>query len=167
MIFNNAAGLQDDAESAALLAVGENQGWKCGTTKLFLKDEVRYLLESALNGLREKKATAVQAAIRGKLAHTYAKKRKSARDKIQEHILIYITRKRWRDTIEKNAATHKLIVIRIQRRFRSKRQRETFMKYIHRRTYSAVIIQTAFRRHWAFEALSRNLFRRREARLRL
>mmetsp|Transcript_32935 Transcript_32935/g.38768 ORF Transcript_32935/g.38768 Transcript_32935/m.38768 type:complete len:135 (+) Transcript_32935:1270-1674(+) len=90
-IFNKAAGLNtEDPEIAAILAVGDNQAWKCGVTKLFIKDEARYAIEATLNKLRDLKATRIQTALRGKFARNYAARRLAARTVIQEWILKWI-----------------------------------------------------------------------------
>lgn len=50
MIFQKAGEICTDAEESKLLSQGE--GWRCGVTKLFMKDETRYILEATLNRLR-------------------------------------------------------------------------------------------------------------------
>ena len=163
-IFNAAASLSDP-ETAAILAAGESQGWKCGVTKLFIKDEARFAIEAALNKLRTLKATMVQATVRRVMAKLRAQKRKKARDIIQDKILAYIQRKRWRDNLMNYAGKFTAIVIRIQQRFRFKRRREQIMAYFRVRKNAVLKIQRAWRRMWAFEKLVKNLNRRREARL--
>jgi len=64
-IFTKAAALNDGNE-AKILAIGEDQGWRCGVTKLFIKDEARYALEATLNKIKSNKATKLQAVMRGK-----------------------------------------------------------------------------------------------------
>ena len=88
-IFNAAASLSDP-EAASLLAAGENQGWKCGVTKLFIKDEARFAIEAALNKLRTLKATMIQSTIRRVMAKLRAQKRLKARGIILEKIWAYI-----------------------------------------------------------------------------
>ena len=48
--FNKAAQVHKDEQTVALLAAGESQGWQCGQTKLFIKDEARFAMESAVAG---------------------------------------------------------------------------------------------------------------------
>jgi|ERR1719237_520144 len=54
-IFTKAAEVNSatDPEIAAILKPGDTQAWKCGVTKLFIKDEARYALEATVNKLRE------------------------------------------------------------------------------------------------------------------
>lgn len=81
LVFNKAAEL-NEPETAKLLAVGEGQGWRCGVTKLFIKDEVRFAMEATLNKVRQNKATLVQAAIRRKIAKRIYQTRLNARTKV-------------------------------------------------------------------------------------
>ena len=71
-IFNKAASVNTDEQTKALLAVGDGQGWQCGVTKLFVKDEARFALESTLNMVRASMAVKVQSAMRSKIARTLA-----------------------------------------------------------------------------------------------
>ena len=103
---------------------GEHQGWQCGVTKLFIKDEVRFAMESALNRCRTDKATLLQSALRRKIGLRIYKERLTARTTIQRMVMNYISRKRWRDSIMKYASKFLEIVVRIQQRFRFKRRRE-------------------------------------------
>lgn len=60
-IFSKAAELnaESDHDVAQILAPGETQAWKCGVTKLFIKDSARFALESTLNKHRTVMATAI------------------------------------------------------------------------------------------------------------
>lgn len=58
-VFVRAADLTDDEHTKSLITPGPQQGWQCGVTKLFIKDEVRFAMESALNRCRSDKATLV------------------------------------------------------------------------------------------------------------
>ena len=58
-IFQRASTMVTDDEDLKLLTVGEQQGWQCGITKLFMKDDLRFVMEASLNRLRQVKATAV------------------------------------------------------------------------------------------------------------
>ena len=137
-MFNKAAELnKDQPEIASILAVGDGQAWKCGVTKLFIKDEVRYALEATLNRHRNIQATRIQTAIRGKLGREVAKKRLAARTMIQENVLKWIQLKRWRKQLMQWAGKFTEIVVRIQRNFRGKREREKFMAYLRRRKEAA------------------------------
>ena len=57
MIFEKAASMYDDPATQAILNEGEESGWRCGQTKLFMKDSARYALEGALQKLQESLAT--------------------------------------------------------------------------------------------------------------
>ena len=81
-IFQRASTIATDPEELKLIAVGEDQGWQCGVTKLFFKDELRYTMEATLNRLRDNKARAVQSMVRGKLARNFSKRRSKARSVI-------------------------------------------------------------------------------------
>ena len=122
------------------MAVGENQAWKCGVTKLFIKDEARYAIEATLNRYRNLQATRIQKNIRGKLGREYAKRRKAARAVIYENVLKWMLRTRWRKQLMKFYSKYTEIVVRIQQRFRSKRQRESFMDYLRKRIQAAIRI---------------------------
>ena len=82
-IFERASAIATDPEDLKLIAVGAGQGWQCGVTKLFFKDELRYIMEATLNRLRENKAKAIQSVIRGKLARNSSQRRLKARGVIQ------------------------------------------------------------------------------------
>lgn len=58
MIFEKAAEYVD-SEKRELMMDGEQAGWRCGQTKLFMKDQARYAIESALNGLLGHQATKI------------------------------------------------------------------------------------------------------------
>ena len=109
-------------------------------TKLFIKDEARYAIEATLNRYRNLQATRIQKNIRGKLGRDYAKRRKAARAVIYENVLKWMLRTRWRKQLMKFYSKYTEIVVRIQQRFRSKRQRESFMDYLRKRIQAAIRI---------------------------
>ena len=115
-IFSKAAELNadNDPEVAAILAPGETQGWKCGVTKLFIKDAARFALESTLNNHRTMMAKSIQTSIRGKLARIAAQRRKAAREVIQREVLKWIHLARWRKQLMNHVQKFKDIVVRIQ-----------------------------------------------------
>ena len=58
MIFNKAAEYADE-EQREILAEGPESGWRCGQTKLFMKDQARFGIEAALNRLLSVQATKI------------------------------------------------------------------------------------------------------------
>ena len=166
MIFERAAEFVE-TEKREILMDGEQAGWRCGQTKLFMKDQARYAIESALNRLLAQRATKIQTRQRIIVAKKTAEQRFAARATIQRFILSYIQRKRWRDSITAFARQFKATVVQLQRAFRRRRFRRQVMDWVRKRRNQAMLIQRVWRRIKRRESTFAYLVKRQVARVKL
>lgn len=59
IIFEKAADMHEDPDVQKILREGVESGWRCGQTKLFMKDNARYAIEGALHKLQSQMSTKV------------------------------------------------------------------------------------------------------------
>jgi len=114
--------------------------YKIGVTKVFMKDESKIALESALHKIIVKKVQIIQAVGRGMLGRITAKKRLHARDVIARNVCFFIVKQRWKKSVLSFASKFKEVVIKLQRAFRFKRRRELIMNFFRKRKRACIKI---------------------------
>eukprot|EP00347_Sterkiella_histriomuscorum_P007684 403347970 len=111
----------------------EMKMWQVGVTKIFMKEDVRTALESAMGLAVLDQAKQIQKLFRGFKARKLFRKMLNADKIIKRHIKKYVIRRRFRKVVQKFIHNMKIRIVKIQKLFKKIYRKKQILLEINKR----------------------------------